>query len=142
MHRGSVCGGVMGRKEGRHASTITINLDQAFFLFFFCCTRDFKDSCTSFSEGVCGWCNEKDRTRPTKFRVKKWSILEGKKILSCFVVCVSFSHETAVRPSRSNHPSHTSKANKKNIYIYKNSQLVHSFSSLSIYSCAYVSLFC
>lgn len=100
----------MGRKEGRHASTITINLDQAFFFVFFCCTRDFKDSCTSFSEGVCGWCNEKDRTRPTKFRVKKWSILEGKKILSCFVVCVSFSHETAVRP---NHPSHTSKAKKK-----------------------------
>lgn len=109
----------MGRKEGRHASTITINLDQAFFLFFFCCTRDFKDSCTSFSEGVCGWCNEKDRTRPTKFRVKKWSILEENKILSCFVVCVSFSHETAVRPSRSNHPSNTSKAKKKKKILQK-----------------------
>lgn len=132
----------MGRKEGRHACTITINLDQAFFLFFFVVPEILKIHVLHFSEGVCGWCNEKDRTRPTKFRVKKWSILEGKKILSCFVVCVSFSHETAVRPSRSNHPSHTSKAKKKK-KIYNNSQLVqslHSFSSLSIYSYAYICL--
>lgn len=104
----------MGRKEGRHASTII----RPFFCFFFVVPEILKIHVLHFPKGCVGGAMRKTVLDRQNFVWKKWSILEGKKILSCFVVCVSFSHETAVRPSRSNHPSHTSKAKKKKKKIF------------------------
>lgn len=99
-----VFGGVMGRRKkgeypGMHPSSQSTQI-RFFIFYFFCCTRDFKDSCTSCSEGgvcVCVWCTEKKTVLDRQnFVWKKWSILD---FFLLFFFLLFFPNGTAVRPN-------------------------------------------